>query len=229
MKPASKTGARQKQASLHSVAQNCPKYHLKITLDVVKPAIWRQLAVPGNANLGWLHAAIQVTMGWTNSHLHMFLVGGRQFSDPAVMTTDFGGGPKVMDENKFLLLDVAPCEKDVLHYEYDFGDTWLHTILVEKIQRSEPDGATTAECLAGKGACPPEDCGGPCGYQDLLKILRNPRHAEHNSMKEWIGRPFDSEAFDPVSTNLHLQRVKWPRTSEAQLRRVLVKRDNYVG
>jgi hypothetical protein len=223
----SKNGSSAKRASSPGVASAFPTYQIKITLDLIKPAIWRRLSVPGNASLGWLHAAIQLAMGWTNSHLHQFAIGGRLFSDPHVNTPEFEGEPEVLDEAKFSLRDVAPYEKDVLHYEYDFGDSWQHTIVVEKILRPEPDGATAATCLAGKRACPPEDCGGPWGYQDLLKVLRNPRHEEHNSMKEWLGRPFDPEAFDPASTNAHLRMLKWPRTTEAHLRRVLIKRDNY--
>ena len=147
--------------------------------------------MPGNANLGWLHAVIQLAMGWTNSHLHQFKVGGRLFSDPRVNYAEFEGDPEILDEAKFSLRDLAPYEKDVLHYEYDFGDGWQHTIIVEKILPPEPDAATVAVCLAGKRACPPDDCGGSWGYQNLLKILRNPKHEEHNTMQEWLGRPFD--------------------------------------
>ncbi len=225
----SKNNSSTRPASRPGGAPAFPTYQLKITLEVVKPAIWRRLSVPGNASLGWLHAAIQLAMGWTNSHLHQFEVGGRLFSDPPVNTPGFEGGAEVLDEAKFSLLDIAPNEKDVLHYEYDFGDGWQHAIVVEKILPPEPGTATVAVCLAGKRACPPDDCGGPWGYQDLLKILRNPRHKEHNSMKEWLGRPFDSEAFDPASTNAHLRMLKWPRPTEEHLRSVLMKRDGFSG
>ncbi|MGO8700486.1 MAG: plasmid pRiA4b ORF-3 family protein [Limisphaerales bacterium] len=223
----SKNGSSAKRAQSPGAPSGAPTYQIKITLELVKPAIWRRLSVPGNASLGWLHAVIQLAMGWTNSHLHQFAAGGRLFSEPQVNTPQFGGESEVLDEAKFSIRDVAPCAKDVLYYEYDFGDTWQHAIVVEKILPPEPDGATTAVCLAGKRACPPDDCGGPGGYQDLVKILRNPRHEEHNSMKEWLGRPFDPEAFDATRTNAYLRMLKWPRTSEAQLRRALMKRDGY--
>jgi hypothetical protein len=229
MESPSENGSSAKRAASSGVTPAFPTYQLKVTLDLVKPAIWRRLSVPGNASLGWLHAVIQLAMGWTNSHRHQFEVGGRLFSDPHVNTPGFGGEPEVLDEAKFSLRDVAAYEKDVLHYEYDFGDSWQHTIVVEKILPPEPDAATVAVCLAGKRACPPDDCGGPWGYQDLLKVLRNPKHEEHNSMKEWLGRPFDPEAFDPASTNACLRKLKWPRTSEAHLRRVLMKRDGFGG
>jgi hypothetical protein len=133
MKSFSKNGSSAKRASSSGVTPACPAYQLKIKLDLIKPAIWRRLSVPGNANLGWLHAAIQLAMGWTNSHLHQFEVGGRRFSDPHVNTPAFEGEPEILDEAKISLRDVAPHEKDVLHYEYDFGDSWQHSIVVEKI------------------------------------------------------------------------------------------------
>ncbi len=229
IKSSSKNGPNAKRASSPGVAPAPPTYQIKITLEVVKPAIWRRLSVPGNASLSWLHAAIQLAMGWTNSHLHQFEVGGRLFSDPHVNTPAFDGEPEVLDEAKFSLRDVAPHEKDVLHYVDDFGDTWQHTIVVEKILPPEPDAATVAVCLDGKRACPPDDCGGPWGYQDLLKVLRNPKHEEHDSMKEWLGRPFDSEAFDVTRTDAYLRMLKWPRTTEDHLCGLLMKRDGFGG
>jgi hypothetical protein len=80
----------------------------------------------------------------------------------------------------------------------------------------------------GARACPPEDCGGIWGYADLLKILRNPKHPEHKDMKEWIGGAIDPEAFDQVKINLWLSKLKWPRVTEAQLRKVLMGRGNYI-
>ena len=96
---------------------------------------------------------------------------------------------------------------------------------VEKILPAAPGAALTAQCLEGARACPPEDCGAPPGYDDLLRILRNPRHKEHKFMKEWLGRPFDPDAFDPVKTTRHLAKLKWPQVTESQLRRVLMARD----
>jgi hypothetical protein len=115
-----------------------------------------------------------------------------------------------------------------LGYEYDFGDSWNHQITVEKILTPDPAAATVALCLDGARACPPEDCGGPWGYDNLLKILRNPKHEEHESMKEWLGHPLDPEAFDAEKVNTCLRKLKWPRTTEGQLRKVLMARDNYA-
>jgi hypothetical protein len=114
-----------------------------------------------------------------------------------------------------------------LGYEYDFGDSWNHQITVEKILTHDPAAATVALCLDGARACPPEDCGGPWGYDNLTEILRNPKHEEHDSMKEWLGRPLDPEAFDVEKVNTYLRKLKWPRTTESQLRKVLMARDDY--
>jgi Plasmid pRiA4b ORF-3-like protein len=140
---------------------------LKITLAEVKPPIWRRLRVPGEANLGWLHAVIQVAMGWTNSHLHQFTSGGTVYSDPGFDLDEFEDDPKVFDERQATLQKIAPKLKSVLLYEYDFGDSWNHFITVEKTLPADPAVAPGAECLDGARACPPEDCGGVCGYADL--------------------------------------------------------------
>ena len=203
-------------------------YHLKITLDEVEPPIWRRLQVPGDATLGWLHAVIQVAMGWTNSHLHQFMVGTKTFSDPSCAHDDLDDGPKVLDENHAMLQQVAPKPKSVLGYEYDFGDSWGHLITVEKILPPDP-AARIAHCLDGARACPPDDCGGTSGYSDLLKILADPGHEEHESMKVWLGRKFDPDAFDKERINRYLRKLKWPSTTEDQLGRVLMQRDGVKG
>jgi hypothetical protein len=204
---------------------SAPLYHLKVVLDETKPIIWRRLQVPGSANLGWLHAVLQVAIGWTNSHLHQFHIGPLLYSDPRQNSPEFEDDPQVLDENKATLRQVVPRQKDVLGYEYDFGDSWHHRITVEKILGPDPAAPNLAVCLGGARACPPEDCGGTWGYDNLLKILRNPKHEEHESMKEWLGRPFDPQAFDVARVNTCLEKLKWPRTTESQLRKVLMARD----
>ena len=203
-----------------------PIYHLKVVLLGSKPPVWRRLQVAGDAKLDWLHAALQVTMGWTNSHLHQFNMGEACYSDTRHHSAEFEDDQKILEEREFTLQQIAPHEQDAFGYEYDFGDSWTHEITVEKIL---PDAAPSppALCLDGARACPPEDCGGVWGYENLLKILKNRKHPEHKNMKAWLGREFDPETFDVEKTNLWLQKLKWPRVTEAQLRRVLQGRDNY--
>jgi hypothetical protein len=216
-------------ANLEPVAAKsaAPIYQLKIVLLGAEPLIWRQLQVPGNASLGWLHAVIQVAMGWTNSHLHHFLTSDARYTDPRNNEDRFLDEEPDRDENKATLMQVAASEGAQFGYEYDFGDSWEHEIIVEKILPPDPAAAKTAHCLDGARACPPEDCGGIFGYVNLLKILKNRKHPEHKDMKAWVGGGFDAGAFDPAHVNLWLRKLKWPRVTEAQLRQVLMGRDDY--
>jgi Plasmid pRiA4b ORF-3-like protein len=205
-----------------------PIYQLKVELLGSEPPIWRRLQVPGTANLGWLHAVLQTAMGWTNSHLHHFLTGKARYSDPR-HNEDLGFGDEPdRDENTALLSGIAPKKGAKFNYEYDFGDSWQHEITAERILPPGSGFAASAHCLGGARACPPEDCGGIWGYANLLEVLGNLKHPEHKSMKEWLGGPFDAEMFDTAHINTWLRKLKWPRVTEAQLRKVLMGRDNYV-
>jgi hypothetical protein len=220
------TGPKKRQPP---VATPAPIFHLKVSLEGIAPLIWRRLQIPGNANLGWLHAAIQVAMGWTNSHLHRFVVGKRLYSDPSFDLDEFEDEPRVVDENATTIGEIAPRVKSAFAYEYDFGDSWNHRIVLEKILDPDPTAARLAQCLDGERACPPEDCGGVWGYADLLEIIMDPKHEEYESMLEWLGGRFDPEAFDRDKTNKHLRKLKWPRTTVSQLAGVLMRRDGVRG
>jgi hypothetical protein len=206
---------------------NAPIYQLKIVLLGSGPPVWRRLHVPGDATLDWLHAVLQVAIGWTNSHLHQFMVGEDRYSDTRHNFAEYEGDPEIREARKFTLRQIAPREQDAFGYEYDFGDSWEHEITVEKILPPDAAAATTAVCLDGACACPPEDCGGVWGYTNLLKILKDRKHPEHKTMKRWVGRSFVAAAFDVGKTNLWLQKLKWPRVTEAQLRKILMSRDGY--
>src|SRR6185436_1598839 len=205
---------------------NAPIYQLKVVLLGSEPPVWRRMQVPGNARLDWLHAALQVAIGWTNSHLHQFKVDGDCYSDTRHNFAEYEGDPEILEARKFTLRQIAPGAQHAFGYEYDFGDSWEHEITVEKILPPDAPGATTALCLEGARACPPEDCGGVWGYDNLLKILKNQKHPEHKFMLEWLGRPFDAAAFDPAKTNTWLRKLKWPRVTETQLRKILMARDD---
>lgn len=200
-------------------------YQLKITLSDLRPLIWRRVLVRGDINLGLLHAVIQVTMGWTNSHLHQFLVGERYYSDPSFGLDEYAERERTLDENRALLSQVAPHKGDGFWYEYDFGDSWYHEIRVEKTQTPDPSWRSFAECIGGARACPPEDCGGPMGYEELLETLKHPGGEEYEESREWLGGSFDPRAFDLQMVNRYLHRLKWPRTTVAQLAGVLMQRD----
>lgn len=207
-------------------ATQAPVYQLKVTLEGIEPAIWRRLQVPGNASLGWLHAVLQVAMGWTNSHMHQFNVGERLYSDPRVETDDDLG---VLDENVTAVMEIAPRVKSAFLYEYDFGDSWEHWVIVEKVLDPDPAASTVAQCLDGARACPPDDCGGAFGYANLLEIIMDPKHEEYEEMMEWLGGKFDPEAFDRDKINKYLKKLRWPRVTERQLAGVLMQRDGVKG
>lgn len=202
-----------------------PVYQLKVVLMGTRRPIWRRVQVPGNANLGWLHAVLQIGMGWTNSHLHQFNLGTALYSDTRAHCAEFVGDPEILEERKAVLQDVVSDAQTVFGYEYDFGDSWEHEVVVEKILPPDATVSAVARCVDGARACPPEDCGGVDGYEDLLRILKKPKHPEHQSMKTWLGGAFDAEAFSVETTNAWLGRLKWPKVTEALLRKVLLARD----
>ncbi len=177
-------------------------YQLKVTLIDSKPPIWRRIQVPGDITLHKLHLIIQEAMGWTDSHLHQFIIGGMYYGEPTP-DNDF----EMADESRVKLNKVIKNEKAKFRYEYDFGDNWQHQLLLEKILLPE-SGVHYPRCVTGKRNCPPEDCGGIWGYADLLEALKNPDHPEHKDMLEWIGGEFDPEAFGLEEINRALERIK---------------------
>jgi len=171
-------------------------YQLKITLKGAKPPIWRRFLIESSVTLPRLHDAIQIVMGWTNSHLHQFIADGAYFGVP---DPDFGLD-EVLDEKKYKLNQLLTAEKDSISYEYDFGDDWTHKITLEKILPFDPK-AQLPFCVKAKGACPPEDVGGIWGYYGFLDALNDPEHSEHEEYLEWIGGGFDPTAFDIEEVN----------------------------
>lgn len=174
-------------------------YQLKITLQYILPPVWRRVEVPADIKLDKLHDVIQVAMGWTDSHMHAFYVDGESYgrAGPAL--------PDMRDERKVRLDDLVR-KGDRLMYEYDFGDGWMHEIRVEKVLPAET-GVRLPRCLAGERACPPDDCGGPPGYQNMLEILADPKDPEHEEMLEWAGEDFDPEAFDLDAVDKALRKL----------------------
>jgi hypothetical protein len=182
-------------------------YQLKVVLKYVSPPVWRRIQVPGNITLNQLHGVLQVTMGWSDYHLHLFKAAGRTFTAPATDESWDGLGSKDEDDTQFHLHAVLTRAGQKLGYVYDFGDGWQHEIRVEKIL--PPDANLRHPiCLAGKRACPPEDCGGPGGYYNLLEALRDPHHKQHEELTEWVGGGFDPEAFDLEGINSRLKGIK---------------------
>jgi hypothetical protein len=194
-KPASKSKPGKPAAAGDSV------YQLKITLMGTSPPIWRRFQLR-DMTLAELHPVIQAVMGWEDGHLHMFDFRDRQFSAPYP-------GSDFEDEGTVTFMEVLGRKK-LFGYEYDFGDSWIHRIEVEKKLDPEAD-VTYPRCVEGKRACPPEDCGGVWGYADLLEALARPKTARHRELLEWLGGSFDPDKFDVAEANERLAESRRPR------------------
>ena len=167
---------------------------LKLSLrGVSKPTVWRRLLVPADIRLDRLHDVIQTSMGWTDTHLHAF---STYAGDYGVPDPELG----FRNERNARLGQFLKQKGDRIQYAYDFGDGWEHDVVLEK--RLDPDpGAHLPACLGGKGACPPEDCGGPWGYADLKETLADPRKQDHDHMLDWLGLG-SADEFDPAACDL---------------------------
>jgi len=172
-------------------------YIIKVTLRGFRPPIWRRFQIAGSSTLYKLHRVLQVVMGWENSHLYQFCIENVFYGDP-----DPGYG---IENAKKTRLDQVAGARDSFTYEYDFGDGWNHSIRVEKVLPAQEKAAP--RCLAGKRACPPEDCGGSWGYEEILEAINDPEHGE-DEMLEWVEEDYDPEAFDLDQVNKELRRLK---------------------
>ena len=164
---------------------------LKVTLDDVKPAVQRRLEVPLTIRLDRLHLVLQAALGWTDSHLYEIKTGGVGWGMP---DPDFSDGP--LDASKARLIDVLEdVGTKTIKYLYDFGDGWEHTIKVERVTEAVP-GVAYPVLIDARGRCPPEDVGGPWGYDEFLEALADPDHESHADMKVWAGRNYDPKVVD---------------------------------
>lgn len=171
---------------------------IKVSLSFVRPNVWRRILVCPKMTLGELHEVLQIAMGWTNSHLHQFIKGRVYYGEP-----DEESGEETIDEKTVPLTEIFRRAKSSIVYEYDFGDGWDHRLVLEKILPAETAGAVP-RCVAGGGACPPEDCGGAGGYAALLEALRDPKCDRHEEAVEFMPEGFDPAVFDMDAVNEEL-------------------------
>lgn len=171
-----------------------PAYQLKIALQGAKPPIWRRVLVPGDFTLVQLHKVIQLSMGWTDSHLHQFLIDRDSYGLPEDDST-------AKNEAKFTLQALEGKIRNGFGYVYDFGDGWLHQITLEKVI-APGQGQTHPVLISGRRACPPEDAGGLPGYLRLLEILADPDNDEYQEYKDWLGEDFAPERFGKEEISL---------------------------
>lgn len=179
---------------------------LNIQLIELEPAIWRDVVVPANITLDRLHDVIQIVMGWTDSHLHEFIIGKKRYTEHPQSKED-----GLVDE-RYRLGDLIKQKGRSFDYLYDFGDHWQHRLVLLENRAIPPEYGEPVLCLAGERACPPEDVGGVGGFMEFCHALYDPSHEEHLSYKEWSGGNYDCEHFDIDAVNWELMKyLRWSR------------------
>ena len=171
--------------------------------------------MPSNYSFWALHVAIQDSMGWTDSHLHLFRFEKPKRKRQIEIGIPDPDGPWVGEKGCLASWEVPVLgyfgkPGTTAEYLYDFGDGWEHDALLEEI--AEVDGRITYPvCLGGQRRCPPEDCGGPHGYADFLEHISDPKDKERASLLRWAGGSFDPAKFDPAGVKFDspARRLKW--------------------
>lgn len=171
---------------------------LRVSLRYVEPEVWRRVVVASEMPLAKFAAALERAMGWDSTHQHLFDVGGVLFGN-----TDHDA-PQLINEKVARVEHLLPRVESSLRWDYDVGDGWEHDILVEAIEPLDPK-AKYPVLLDGARACPPEDVGGPPGYEELLRVLSDPTDEEHEHMVSWAPEGFDPAAFDVAAANRRLR------------------------
>ncbi len=179
-------------------------FQFKIQIEqITKPPVWRRIKVSSDITFSEFHAIIQLAFGWTFSHLYLFSERGftSNFLIQDIELTDDELG-EVGDADKIRLKEIFKEEKQTYRYIYDFGDNWDHKITLEKILKEKIDHPI---CVAGKGQCPPEDCGGVWGFAEMKEVVNDPNHPEYEEYREWLGLEeddiWDFEEFDLEEVN----------------------------
>ena len=143
-----------------------------------------------------------MAVGWENRHLYEFEIKGRSFGQ-----IDEDAPEDLADASEVQLREVV-SSGDTFFYDYDFGDAWRLEIDVTSALASE-ESRPWPVCTGGERAGPPEDCGGPDGYAELLEVLGDPAHEDHEELRSWVGKGFDPVFFSPASVNAALERAQW--------------------
>jgi len=176
---------------------------LRIALKNCQPTVERTLTVRADITFGELHHFIQAVMGWENTHLHEFKVGKKRVGmEPE---DDFFADEEMLVEDEVRLFELLAECKGKFVYWYDFGDDWMHDIKAKVLPPAKAQGLELPCCTAGSGACPPEDCGGPWGYAEMLETLRSGSSQRKKEIRSWLGGSIDPEVFDLKAADKALQ------------------------
>jgi len=187
---------------------------LRIALTSVEPLIWRRIQIPATFTFWELHVAIQDAMGWSDTHLHVFRAFGLLGDDVveiSIPVDDYPDKRQTLHDREISVEEHLTDFSPVLIYEYDFGDSWTHAVCLEFRRPAEP-GQSYPVCVAGERSNPPEDCGGAYMYPELLATLADPKHPDHDRLREWAGPYFDPEEFDPKEVRFEDPEKRWEQT-----------------
>lgn len=186
----------------------------RVVLRDIEPAIWRLIWVPARYSFWDLHVAIQDAMGWLDYHLHEFQVPagiGDEYVRFGIPDDDaWGDSPETLPGWDYHLAHYVSEPKMVVRYVYDFGDGWIHDLTLEKIAPREK-GVRYPRCVGGARACPPEDCGGPSGFFELVQALRDPMHPQHSELTQWIPRGWTADRFEMEQVRFTNPTWRWRR------------------
>ena len=187
-------------------------FQFKIELQGITPLIWRRILVPPNYNFWDLHVAIQDAMGWLDCHLHHFEIKGKgKRKAELIGIPDFSGSGDLPEVFPGWEIPVTAYFNDLgieAIYQYDYGDGWDHSVKLEGYLYREPK-IKYPVCTGGERACPPEDCGGVGGYQNVLNVLSDKDHEEHEEMRVWVGSDWDPEKFDHLAVKFDKPYKRW--------------------
>lgn len=183
-------------------------FRLKIVLRDCKPSVWREVEITASTALARLHDVLQVLMGWEDCHLWAFEAGQKRFELP---DSEIETKLAAKDDPRRVTLDALLRGKGAgLRYNYDFGDDWW--VEIQLVAVGKPETSTRyPRCLADARAGPPEDCGGPHGFEELLAARKNPKRRGAEELLEWVGPDWDPEAFDLALVNKALAALPAPR------------------
>ena len=176
-------------------------YVVRVDLLHMSPPVWRRLAVASDLTMEQFHVVIQAAFGWCGGHLHAFDLWspeGGAYLDRLLTRYDTEREGEVgLAEWDVQLNQVLRQAGDRVEYTYDFGDDWRHRARLEKVGEWTP-GAPLARCLTGRRARPPEDCGGPGGFERFLlhATATDWDAVEPEDDWEWTMAEFDPEEFD---------------------------------
>ena len=189
-----------------------PLYQFKVTLQDVKPAVWRRIQTSVRYSFWDLHIAIQNAMGWNDTHLHEFRIPhpttGQVESIGIPDDDDFMPEREVSHCRERSIADYFSPQNATARYVYDFGDDWNHDVVFEETivggERIEHP-----VCVDGKGACPPEDCGGPHGYAEFLRAIKKPGSPRGSELLAWVGGSFDPNGFNSRAVMFDDPDARW--------------------